>query len=550
MPNTIKFNANTEANALRVGKWHIGVRDVSKGPTSLTGFYNGINPPSSGYTIYQNKASQGPSIMCPSNDDDLILVTNGIANTSYTTINECFDYFAGQSDKFVMFNPINTMVTDDLVTCFMAGTLPSYPRQGTTWYDINDIDSSSGDLENGAAFDSDGWIDFDGTDDYVDGNNSLPLGNPCTIMALINCNSGGSGAGVIYGCAANGSDNWFEINNTSIQMFATQAADTNNFTVQGGTLICNGTRWYNVAMTLNGATAKIYLNGVEVNTTTRTFTIAGWTGAFDIGRRGNVNQRYFEGSIANVIGNSKLLSNEEILQNHYQAPIVTDNLTFAVDAGNLASYIPSTTTTVSLTVVAGATFTGTLTNGVSFSSGNSGTWDFDGVDDYITFGTIGSFLSTAFTFELWLNVTDSAGSKENYTFNYGYNSNNSLLLVSNTSNTGNANLAAYYRSASGGITGYGLGSYSTDEIVHLIIRRDSNGLNTAFVNGVSTGVSFSENETTTLASSLNVQLGWAIPRNKAGAYFKGKIYQFRIYNTALTDGEVGQNYNANVNKFN
>ena len=38
-------------------------------------------------------------------------------------------------------------------------------------------------------------------------------------MALINCNSGGSGAGVIYGCAANGSDNWFEINryiNTTI----------------------------------------------------------------------------------------------------------------------------------------------------------------------------------------------------------------------------------------------------------------------------------------------------------------------------------------------
>ena len=65
MPNTIKFTSNTEANALRAGKCHIGVRDVSKGPTSSTGFYNGINPPSSGYTIYQDKASQGPSIICP-----------------------------------------------------------------------------------------------------------------------------------------------------------------------------------------------------------------------------------------------------------------------------------------------------------------------------------------------------------------------------------------------------------------------------------------------------------------------------------------------------
>ena len=111
-------------------------------------------------------------------------------------------------------------------------------------------------------------------------------------------------------------------------------------------------------------------------------------------------------------------------------------------------------------------------------------------------------------------------------------------------------LSAYYRSAAGGVTGYGLGSYSTDEIVHLIIRRDLNGLNTAFVNGVSTGVSFSESTTTTLASSLNVQLGWAIPRNKAGAYFKGKIYQFRIYDTALTTSQIQQNYNANVNLYN
>ena len=59
MPNTIKFGSYT-GESLKVGDALIGVRDVSKGPTSTTGFYNGINPTIGGYTIYQNKASQGP----------------------------------------------------------------------------------------------------------------------------------------------------------------------------------------------------------------------------------------------------------------------------------------------------------------------------------------------------------------------------------------------------------------------------------------------------------------------------------------------------------
>jgi hypothetical protein len=137
MPNTIKYSTGTEANALGVGDMHIGTGDVAKGPTQTTGFWNGVNPPSGGYTIYQNKASQGPSIICPSSDDNLIVVTNEIADASYTTINECFTYFAEQSDKIVIFNPINTMVTDGLVAGFAAGTLPSYPRSGETWYDIS-----------------------------------------------------------------------------------------------------------------------------------------------------------------------------------------------------------------------------------------------------------------------------------------------------------------------------------------------------------------------------------------------------------------------------
>ena len=72
MPNSIQHAEGTIANALRVGDMHIGAGG-DKGPTSSTGFFNGINPPSGGYTVYVNKSGdEGPSIMCPANDADLI----------------------------------------------------------------------------------------------------------------------------------------------------------------------------------------------------------------------------------------------------------------------------------------------------------------------------------------------------------------------------------------------------------------------------------------------------------------------------------------------
>jgi energy-coupling factor transporter ATP-binding protein EcfA2 len=56
MPNAIKYNVSDETLALKKGNFYIGTGDVGKGPTSSTGYYNGITPPSGGYTIYLNKA--------------------------------------------------------------------------------------------------------------------------------------------------------------------------------------------------------------------------------------------------------------------------------------------------------------------------------------------------------------------------------------------------------------------------------------------------------------------------------------------------------------
>ena len=163
MPNVIKYTTGaTETGCLRKGNMLIGNNTADYGLT----FYNGINPPNGGYTIYLNKASGGPSIYCPANDTQLIGITNQIAGASYTTAAQCLSYFASQTDKLCVNINYEGIVTDGLVLNLDAGFTPSYPRNGTTWYDVGG--GNNGTLINGPTFSSNdgGSIVFDGTNDY------------------------------------------------------------------------------------------------------------------------------------------------------------------------------------------------------------------------------------------------------------------------------------------------------------------------------------------------------------------------------------------------
>jgi len=168
MSNPIKYSTGSESLALKTGNFYIGTGDVGKGPTNTTGYYNGITPPSGGYTIYLNKATGGPSIYTCANDTELISLTNSIAGTSYTTANECFTYFTGQSDKMVLNRDYEGIVTDGLIFSLDADFISSYPRSGTDVYDLSGK-GNDGVLINGVGFTNSGVPRFqlDGTNDRI-----------------------------------------------------------------------------------------------------------------------------------------------------------------------------------------------------------------------------------------------------------------------------------------------------------------------------------------------------------------------------------------------
>ena len=317
MPNAIKYNVSAETLALKKGNFWIGTGDVGKGPTSSTGYYNGITPPSGGYTIYLNKASGGPSIYTVTTEAQMVSLTNSIGSQSFTTSGQCLNWFATQTDKMIFNRDYPAIVTNGLVMNLDAGFTPSYPTTATTWYDVGG--TNNGTLTNGPTYSSDngGIISFDGTNDIIQmSNNSIT--NNFSYCIWVKNNGGGSNnpRAIVM---SNGS-NYIDINFQNDILFSLIFERPGGLYSQNLIRSSNGVVaslgvWAHYACTYNREQAKIYFNGVEVASSNyteapynlgNTFTI----GAYDSGGY-NLN-----GFISNAQLYNRALSATEILQNY------------------------------------------------------------------------------------------------------------------------------------------------------------------------------------------------------------------------------------------
>jgi len=335
MSNPIKYSTGSESLALKKGNFYIGTGDVDKGPTETTGYYNGITPPEGGYTIYLNKETGGPSIYTCANDNELISLTNKIADTSYTTANECLVYFAGQNDKMVLNRDYEGIVTDGLVFNIDAGFTPSYPKNGTTWYDLSG-NGNNGTLTNGSTFDSgnNGSIVFDGVDDQVQ-LGSISNTNPLSLF-------GTTGFTIsVWFNATSGGDSYQRLidkSNAGSARYGFAVSRPQNSTVRGIELYVGGAQrltsgfsnyynfgeWVNVTITCdivnvtNDWRSTAYFNGISQVTDNRTNMPSYWpqiTTNAAIGTWNHSTAREFKGNISNIAVYNKVLSSTEIQHN-------------------------------------------------------------------------------------------------------------------------------------------------------------------------------------------------------------------------------------------
>ena len=232
------------------------------------------------------------------------------------------------------------VVQDGLVLNFDAGASTSYPGSGTSWTDLSG-NGNNGTLVNGVGFDSDygGSLSFDGSNQYIS-LGGAPESLKLTDFSLYcwfqwktggSTTSTGSGGVTFYPIITKGrGENGSEGNNKDmnygfgIDTSSNIAADFEDFDTGGnhpitGTTTILKDTWYNVTVTYDGISWKIYINGnlsdsLTVNETPRYDSIqhnAIGTAMLSTGSP----EGYFSGKIAISSIYNKALTASEVSQN-------------------------------------------------------------------------------------------------------------------------------------------------------------------------------------------------------------------------------------------
>ncbi len=220
--------------------------------------------------------------------------------------------------------------------------------------------------------------------------------------------------------------------------------------------------------------------------------------------------------------------------------IVRDGLVLYLDANNSGSYTPPYNS-VSWNDISGKNNNSTLVNGPVFNNSNGGSIVFDGSNDYAVSPDLNISGNSPITISFWCNYLSNPS--DNVSIYYG------------TCGTAYQSIGLYYRNSENYVrftTWQGLpgspGDYNTSFIKDfnvwhnwtvvynnnkvLIYRdgiADSNGIKNI-------GISF-----TTTKLSLGSTLCGALSNIKVGSAF--------VYNRALTQIEIIQNYNATKSRF-
>ena len=549
MANPVTYNSGSNpAGALK-----FGTMSMSVAPSlNITGYNwrNGFDS-NNMWTIYSDTFSQGQSTQGNSlptiwstpqfTEQGLIDMINVLparaGQTKFTTLSSAISWLVGEGKYFISNQNYPQMITDGLQFFVDAGLTASYPQVGSSWYEL------SGSLT-GAINNSPVWVNqktkshfvFDSTDEWVNFPNNTNLNsNTITVSSWFNPDAVSQNGFLFEKGYVNTQYALFFEGTTFKLRFMFTNLGMSDLLVTGSDYMTAG-RWYNATVTYDGSTARMYINGVNVLTTTYNDTIqvnnngeriGSWYNGVDTGY-------HFDGKIAKTLVYNKALSASETLVNYYQGNIITSGLVLHFDAANIVSYPGSGTNVYNL--VANSS-NGTLNNGPTFSSDSGGCFVFDGTDDYISFVNPlnQAQLSQVWTVQAWIYIqskppqvlVENLGAGLYIEYVQG---DNSLLYLNSGAND-------YYT--------YG-GQFTNQGWVLATFRfNNANGDRQIWRNTTIIGNANGPNNTSTpLAQGGTFNIGSA-----GSSTILGKVANIMIYNRYITDSEIQQNYAAYQDRF-
>jgi len=211
--------------------------------------------------------------------------------------------------------------------------------------------------------------------------------------------------------------------------------------------------------------------------------------------------------------------------------VIDSSVRLYMDAANPRSYPGSGTTWFDIL----GSNNGTLTNGPTFSSSNAGSIVFDGTDDIVT-TSLSATLS--FTWSVWFKTNVLASGYRNI-ISVPTGSYMLMLLDINANNMG------FWSSDGMGGGSLGVNSLSTNTWYNAVFVREGDNISggyKAYLNSVFKG----STNTSTWSIANTISFGG---RTDTSQYLNGNIAQVTIYNTALNQAQINQNFNALRGRF-
>ena len=246
-------------------------------------------------------------------------------------------------------------------------------------------------------------------------------------------------------------------------------------------------------------------------------------------------------TVSGTGGSIKRVGNYKI--HSFPADFVEEGLKLHVDFGNPNCFSGESSDT-SVRDLSGNGYVGTITGGPVWNTVNGGGLTFDGTDDKVQFGSLGSF--TGYTIEILVESGNVVSHRNILDANYGVHDINSgpRFEQSGSGGTSSGNLSVY--------TAQGTGSSYQNIVLkgnngfppltkHCVITYDpENDEYRTFYEGDQTNVTARTVGGKTMPfDQFTIGVGFNSSR-----HFQGRIYVCRVYDRALSPQEIAQNYDS------
>lgn len=230
---------------------------------------------------------------------------------------------------------------------------------------------------------------------------------------------------------------------------------------------------------------------------------------------------------------------------HFSPNIVTDGLILYWDSANTKSYSGAGSVWSDMI----GSYVGTLNNSPTFATSNSGSFNFDGINDNVSTNYLNGFGTSNLTLNIWMSYTASQQSGI-FSKRIGASSFEQLSVFVtgdiNANTTGTKILVLDYNNPDSRNI-FTSQSYN-DGLWHLISYVRDTSSSKLYIDGAFISETVSSKPNLSNTSRLFIgAVGDGL--SLLGLYFKGSVSIVSMYNRALSQSEVFQNYQTIKSRF-